>query len=125
MISRYLGSGWGCDWVEGEADAPWYVRTIRGDVELMVGGVAVEAGEFGALYGAFAEDEGEVLLIHQQDVAAGEGEDFGTREEFFYGCDGGPGVVRADFLTNVAPVDAAAERNAVGQDGVAALDGEE
>lgn len=79
-----------------------------------VGGVAVEGGEFGALYGGVAEEGGVSLLVHFEYVVDGEGESLGDGSKFGDFGGGGVDVVGAGFLAGVAAVEAVAEADSFG-----------
>ena len=88
-----------------------------------VGGVAVEGGEFGSLYGGVAEEGGVSLLVHLENVVDGEGE--ASRRGGKFGDFGGGGVdvVGTRFLAGVAAVEAVAEADSFG-DFAAVFNGE-
>ncbi len=72
-------------------------------------GVALEAGEFGALDGRTSEDGCEVFLLHGEYGFCVELQYGRTRAEFLDFRDGGETVVRADILTDITAVDVSAE----------------
>lgn len=72
-------------------------------------GVALEAGEFGALDGRAAEESREVFLLHGDNGFGVETQYGRTRTEFLDFRDGGETVVRADILTDITAVDVSAE----------------
>ena len=88
-----------------------------------VGGIAVQGGEFGALYGGVAEEGGVSLLVHLEYVVDGEGESLGDGSKFGDFGGGGVDVVGAGFLAGVAAVEAVAEADSFGNI-AAVFDGE-
>lgn len=68
------------------------------------GGVASEAGKFGALYSGVAENSGEGGLIERKNLFGREAEDIGPWQKFGYFGYGGCGVVGTCFLTFIAAV---------------------